>query len=96
MGGLNNLLEALQRELTWRKAGTSPHPGASSASQVPAQTSISATSTVASTSEDQEPLGGLHGPRRTAWGTLVWSDAKEPPIEAFGDAPPWSGPQHHG
>jgi hypothetical protein len=30
------------------------------------------------------PLDKLVGPRRTPWGTLVWSDPGEPAIELFG------------
>jgi hypothetical protein len=29
----------------------------------------------------------LRGPRRTPWGTWVWSDPAEPPIEWFGEPP---------
>jgi hypothetical protein len=31
------------------------------------------------------PQNHLRGPRRTPWGTLVWSAPAEPPIEAFGE-----------
>ena len=31
-----------------------------------------------------DPLDALRGPRRTPWGSLVWSDPDEPAIELFG------------
>ena len=31
-----------------------------------------------------DPLDALSGPRRTPWGTLVWSDPDAPAIELFG------------
>lgn len=36
---------------------------------------------------ESDPTAGLVGPRRTAWGTVVWSDPDEPSIEAFGPPP---------
>jgi hypothetical protein len=33
------------------------------------------------------PLDALEGPRRTAWGTLAWSDPAEPALELFGPPP---------
>ncbi len=35
-----------------------------------------------------DPLEHLRGPRRTAWGSLVWSDLDAPPLELFGPAAP--------
>lgn len=33
---------------------------------------------------EPDPLDALTGPRRTAWGTLAWSDSSAPPLELFG------------
>src|SRR5262245_16728586 len=38
------------------------------------------------------PLDRLRGPRRTPWGTWVWSDPAEPPIDLFGPPPPVDPP----
>jgi hypothetical protein len=38
-------------------------------------------------SSTSDPWDRLRGPRRTRWGTLVWSDPSQPPIEVFGAVP---------
>jgi hypothetical protein len=35
-------------------------------------------------SPDPDPFAHLRGPRRTWWGSLVWSDPDAPPLELFG------------